>query len=261
MFAYVYVIRNNMYPNDVYKLEISRQNIKQLYKKYNKYYMDDIHIVNIFLVSNEAITQKFIQEKLGKYYINDKKFIKCDLNKIIKKLKEIENLVNSDNNLKKKVKIVGQSISNFMSLACKKNINENIPINEFYDLFNKNKNMDYLEFMYIIKKYNDKDNIVTVNIDNNHYIKNYSFLHKNINIYDQYIKLKIKKSKENFTSITSIIDNYKLWHAINYSYLKIQFKVELKKNIIKNMEKKFGNIIFNKYSTKCRNGWWVTIKN
>ena len=253
MFAYIYVIKNNMYPDDVYKLEVSRQNINQLNKKYNKYYMDNIEVMSVFLVRDNTIANKMLSDKLGKYFIEDThQFVKCDFDEIKNMLVEIEDTVNSDDDYQQKVKNMNKNISDFMSFACKKNIGHHILINELYNLFDKEKTLDYLEFVYIIKK-NKK--IVIIEVNNKYFIENVSFVHHDINIFDQYVDQMIINSSGNFVSINQITLEYRKWHFLNYPFLKIPFKNELREDLTRSIEKKYGKISYNKFSIKCKNGW------
>ena len=253
MFTYIYVIKNNMYPNNVYKLEISRQNLNQLCKKYNKYYIDDITVVDFILVKDDFIASKMIYDKLGKYYIRDtKQFIKCDENEIIKKLVDIEKIINENIDYQQQVKCINNTILDFISASCIKKTNSKILLNELYNLYNKNNKLDYLEFIYIIKK-NKK--LILVEINNIYFIEDIQFVHTSINIFDQYVNKMLIDSIGKFTSINQIVLNYKKWHSFNYSFIKMCFKNKLRDNLIKSIEKKYGKLDNNKYSKKCKNGW------
>lgn len=253
MFAYIYVIKNNIYPDNVYKLDISRQNINQLTKKYNKYYINCVKIVCIYLVRDYAIANKLISDKFCKHFIkNTSNFIKCDFNIVKNKLIEIEKILNGDVNYQHKIKNINKNISKFISFACKKKIGNNILVNEFYNLFDKEKTLDYLEFIYIIK---NNGNVNIIEINNNIFIKNMIFINKNINIFDQFVDQMLINSAGHFASVNKIVTGYKKWHLTMYPFLKISFKNKLKDNLIKSVKKMYGDINYNKYSIKCKNGW------
>jgi hypothetical protein len=239
MFAYIYIIFNCIFTKDVYKIEITRQNKKQIQKMYNKFYPNNIQILNTIIVDNAEKANKIILTDLKKYYIpNTKNFFNCNLDKInitLNKLIINTNYTNIYNNL-----------INFINISCHRKNNSKIKVNEIHNLFNKN--MDYIKFIYIIK-----NNLNIIYENNNYYLVDYEFNHNNI--FEQFIKNNIIFKKGLFLSSSILINNFNKWYHIKYPYLKKPFKNIVMKNIKKYMEQYYGKLSINYTSSKCKSGW------
>lgn len=242
MYAYLYLIANDFFPKDVYKIDITQQNKKQLEKKYNKYYpLFGEKKSNIKIIYSTIIEDKNeIIKKINKIFssISTNFFIKNNnINLIKKKIDKI--IVSTKKDEINKIKIIAR----FIDLSCYYKKNNIFLLNDLFNLYiSNNIKIDFIHFIYLIKK----SNINITEIDGKYYINNYILKHYNKNLYDEYIiNIKIENK---FRSIHFLINNFKKWHKNNFIYLKIPHKSELKNNLIKSTENKYGKIKYNPYS-------------
>ena len=75
------------------------------------------------------------------------------------------------------------------------------------------------------------------------------------NIYEQFINdiIIVDNNNLSFTSIERIIDRFKYWYTNNYNYLKIPYKIDIKKNILQQMINLYGQFVYN---NKKKIGWY-----
>jgi hypothetical protein len=134
-------------------------------------------------------------------------------------------------------------------------IGKNVLLNDIYNIVNDN--LEYLEFLYIIQNINKYECIC---IGGEYYIKDYRLKHLDVNIYEQFINDNIIIDNNlSFTSIDIIINRFKYWYTCNYNYLKLPFKVDIKKEILQKMINKYG---MNMYNNMKKIGWTnIKIKN
>lgn len=235
MYAFLYLITNDFFPKNVYKIDITQQNKKQLQKKYNKYYPSNIKILYSIIVNNKNEIKKLFEK--NNFFINN------NINQIKKKINNIILKTNNDD------KNMLNTIRNFISISCYEKKDEKYLLNDIYNLYiSNNKKIDYIHFLYLIKKCNF---FVSEN-DGKYYINNFVVKHSNKNLYEEFITSFGKNNK--FVSINLLLKNYKNWHRKNYSYLKIPHKSELKNNLIKNIQNKYGQI---KYKPINSFGWII----
>jgi hypothetical protein len=244
MFGYIYIIKNSSYGSDIYKLELSVQNPYQIQKKYNKYYIENIEIIDIFIVSDIKLCDEYIIS-----ICNENKFIKLPIEILQTKIKDIVNNINNNDKLNNNLLNISNNISKLEKNGLEQSIGKYVLLNDIYQIVGNN--LEYLEFIYIIKNI-DKYECVYKN--NEYYLKNYYLKHLNNNIYEQFINDVVSNDKNDklFINIDMIINKFKLWYKKNYNYLKLPFKVDIKKNILEYMINIYGEY---KYNNKKQIGW------
>jgi len=227
MYSFLYLIKNDFFPENVYKIDITNQNKKQLQKQYNKYYLNNIKILYSTIINNK--------NEIKKLFEKNNFFIKNDnINQIKKK---INNIISKTNN--NDINILNL-VKKFINISCYEKKGEKYLLNDIYNLYiSNNKKIDYIHFLYLIKKCNF---FVSEN-DGKYYINNFVVKHHNKNLYEEFITSLNKYN--NFVSINFLINNYKIWHNKNYVYLKIPHKSELKNNLIKYTQNIYGQIKYN----------------
>lgn len=235
MYSFLYLITNDFYPDNVYKIDITQQNKKQLQKKYNKYYPDNsnVRILYSIIVKDKNETINRIKNLFTS--ISNNFFVKNNnINQLKNKIKKLVSFTDSN-----KV----DSIKQFIELSCSYNKNNTFLLNDLYNLYiSNNRKIDFIHFLYLIKQ----SNIKITEKDDKYFINNYILKHYNKNLYEEFIIHFNNKNK--FVSINFLVNCYKKWHKQNYSYLKISHKSELKNNLIKSIENKYGKIKYNPYS-------------
>lgn len=63
MYSFLYLIKNDFFPENVYKIDITQQNKKQLQKQYNKYYLNNIKILYSTIINNKNEIKKLFEKK------------------------------------------------------------------------------------------------------------------------------------------------------------------------------------------------------
>jgi hypothetical protein len=212
MFNYIYVIHNNIFPENVYKIDVTSQNYNQLLKQYNKYYPDNITVIVHHLVPNsDDIYNKLIK----KYNINNN-FIKVDINIFIVDLENMVKNVNFELDL---------NLNLNLNVYIEKMVDHNILLNDLFTVLN-NK-ISFLEFVYYL---NNKYKILYEN--GKYYLKDHILKHKKMNIYEQFIQNNIFINNNKHLTHRTTINYFKRWFKKTYPYLKIPHKSEFKKNLI-----------------------------
>lgn len=228
MISYLYILKNSMYNNNIYKIDISQQNSYQLLKQYNKFYITNTTIVYHQLLSNSHTIYTML---LNKYNIING-FVECDINDFIK---ELINLINNTS-----IDPIIINIDIYIEPSNNRTINDsvnNVNLNDIYTLYNVTNKLPFLDFVYHLQQ-NTKYNIIYTN--NKYYLQNYVIKHMKTNIYEQFITNNIYVSINCTLTHRKAINYFKQWIKRSYPYLTCPHKSILKKNIVTKI-----NTIFN----------------
>lgn len=211
MYVYVYIISNPSYPKNVHKIELTKQNKVQLEKRYNKFYLTHINIISVHIVRSQELMLEMMQHKLKNNFVDEKNmFIDCKISKLNTIVSNIVKKINEAKQCK-------YDVIKYLDRICVKKEESYIYVNELYDIVNKCKNIEYIEFIYELKQ-----KIKLINIDNRLCINGYIFKHKQDNVYCKF--------KEKHGSNHKL---FKRWFNKKYPYLKCPYKATIIKNIKK----------------------------
>lgn len=217
MKAKLYIIKNEWFPENTYKIGYTERSIEKLKNRYNTYYGEDIKICKIVEVNDGKLAEKLLFHKLKKYrYKKNREFFEGDLDKFKKTMDKVQYIINN-----KKIDI--NEINNYND----DEVNENEEIEEKKEIINNKIKEEYeniektkkIEKMRIeIEKNKKIDEIKKRNIDKiKEFIENRCDIDerneiRSSELYDEFIKWNQGKeiNKNIFTPILETLGYYKI---------------------------------------------------